>query len=64
MANRRNERGMPAEQGSRNPMTDDRVRDVGSGEDVRGIGDSDDEFEDTEDVEDTEEEDDEEEGSF
>ncbi len=67
MANRRNEEGMPAEQGN-NPrgMPDDRSRDYEAGEDVRGIGESDasdEEFEDTEDLDESKEDEDEE-GSF
>ena len=61
MANTRSERGMPAEQRNRG-MMDDRERSVGDAENVRDIGDRDDEFEDTEDIEDTEDVETEEEG--
>lgn len=66
MAIRRNEGAMPAEQGGRDRggMMDDRSPEYGHDEDVRGTGESDDDFEDTEDAEEDVEEDMEDEGSF
>lgn len=60
MANRQNERSMPAQPGrDRGSSRDDRTR-YGDEEHVRGVGDSDDEFEEIEELE----EDEEEEGNF
>lgn len=68
MANKPNEGSMPAEQGdpSRGGMMDDRDRER-RGDDVRGIGDRDEESEDaedTEEAEDAEDTEENEEGSF